>query len=194
MLRRQPSTLFGPLILILMVACIPAATNDESALSDDNLDIATDSFVDSPNRASTEPPPATLTIDGWEQNAGITGYCWQQGDGPGICADGVGFTTAPDPIAANSTFLAQFEFMLDAKPGRVRLSIFPASQPVLIGPEESDWLFWKSVPGAQFTLPPNNNPSIELTLEPGSYVFDLFVDLLDYGEVNYGFLVDVEGA
>ncbi len=194
MLGRQPSTLFGLLLIFLMVACTPATTTDKSALSDDNLEIATDSSNDSPDQASTEPPAATLTIDGREQKAGITGYCWQRGDGTSICADGIGFTTAPDPIPAESTFLAQFEYMLDAKSGRVQLSIFPASQPVLMGPKESDWRYWKSVPGDQFTLSPNNNPSIELTLEPGLYVFDMFVDWPDYGEVNYGFLVDVEGT
>ena len=194
MLRRQPSTLFGLLLIFLMAACSPATTTDESALSDDNLEIATDSSTDLPDQAITEPPPATLTIDGQEQKAGITGYCWQRGDGTSICADGIGFTTAPDPIPAESTFLAQFEFMLDVKPGRVQLSILPASQPVLMGPEDSDWRFWKSVPGDQFTLSPNNNPYIELTLEPGLYVFDMFVDWPDYGGVNYGFLVNVGGA
>jgi hypothetical protein len=177
-----------------MVACTPATTTVAPALSGDNPEIATDSSADSPDLTSTEPPPATLTIDGREQGAGVTGYCWQQGDGTGICADGIGFTTSPDPILAESTFLAQFEFVLDAKPGRVRLSIFPASQPVLMGPEESDWRYWKSVPGDQFTLSPNNIPAIELTLEPGLYVFNMFVDWPDYGEVNYGFLVDVEGT
>jgi hypothetical protein len=194
MLRRLPITLFGLLLIFLIVACIPATTTDESPLSDDNLESATDDSIDSPDQASAEPPTATLTIDGREQNAGITGYCWQQGDGTSICADGIGFTTAPDSIPAESTFLAQFEFMLDAKPGRVQLSTFPASQPVLMGPEESDWRYWKSVPGDQFTLSPNNNPSIELTLEPGLYVFNMFVDWPDYGGVNYGFLVDVEGT
>jgi hypothetical protein len=194
MFRRLPSTLFGLLLIFMLVACTPETTTDESAPSDDNLEFAIEGSTDSPDQASTEPPAATLTIDVREQNAGITGYCWQRGDDTSICADGIGFTTAPDPIPAESTFLAQFEYMLDAKPGRVQLSIFPASQPILTDPKESDWRYWKSVPGDQFTLSPNNNPSIELTLEPGLYVFDMFVDWLDYGSVNYGFLVDVEGA
>ena len=194
MFRRLPSTLFGLLLIFMLVACTPATTTDESALSDDEPVIVDDSSADSPDQASAEPPAATLTIDGREQNAGITGYCWQQGDGTSICADGIGFTTATDPIPAESTFLAQFEYMLDAKPGRVQLSIFPASQPVLTGPKESDWRYWKSVPGDQFTLSPDNNPSIELTLEPGLHVFNMFVDWLDYGSVNYGFLVAVGGA
>lgn len=100
MLRRQPSTLFELLLIFLMVACTPASTTDESTLSDANLEIVTDSSADSPDQASTEPPPATLTIDGREQTAGVTGYCWQRGDGTSICADGIGFTTAPDPIPA----------------------------------------------------------------------------------------------
>jgi hypothetical protein len=194
MFRRLPSTLFGLLLIFLMVACTPATTTDESAILDDNLGFATDSSADSPDQASSEPPPATLTINGREQGAGVTGYCWQRGDGTSICADPIGFTTPPDSIPAESTFLAQFEYMLDAKPGRVHLSIFPASQPVLMGPEESDWRYWKSVPGDQFALPPDSNPSIELTLDPGLYVFDMFVDWPDYGGVNYGFLVNVAGA
>jgi hypothetical protein len=178
----------------MLIACTPETTTDESALSDDEPAIVDDSTADAPDQTSTEPPAATLTIDGREQKAGITGYCWQRGDDTSICADGIGFTTAPDPIPAESTFLAQFEYMLDVDPGRVQLSIFPASQPVLMGPEESDWRYWKSVPGDQFTLSPNNNPSIELTLEPGLYVFNMFVDWPDYGSVNYGFLVAVEGT
>jgi hypothetical protein len=194
MLRRQTSTLFGLLLIFLVAACTPATTTDESSLSNGNLEIATDSSPDLPDQASTEPPPAILTIDGREQKAGVTGYCWQLGDGTSICADPIGFTTPPDAIPAESTFLAQFEYLLDVKPGRVHLSIFPASQPNLMGPKESDWRYWKSVLGDQFTLSPNNNPSIELTLEPGLYVFDMFVDWPDRGGVNYGFLVDVGGA
>ena len=193
MLRLQTSTLFGlPLIILMVVSCTPTTTTDVSSLSDDNLGFVDSSSVDSPGQSNSEPPPATLTINGHEQMAGVTGYCWQRGDGTSICADGIGFTTAPEPITAESTFLALFEYMLDAKPERVQLSIFSASQPVLMGPEESEWRYWKSVPGDQFTLSPNNNPSIELNLEPGWYVLNLFVDWPDYGQVNYGFLVDVE--
>jgi hypothetical protein len=194
MMRRQPSILLGLLLILLSAACTPEMTKDESAQPDDNPVIEADSSNVPPDQEITEPPPATLTIDGREQTAGITGYCWQRGDGTGICADGIGFTTAPDPIPAESTFLAEFEFMLDAKPGQVHLSIFPASQPVLMGPEEDDWRYWKSVPGDQFTLPPNQNPTVELTLEPGLYVFNMFVNWPDYGEVFYGFLVVVDGA
>ena len=75
MFRRLPSTLFGLLLIFLMGACTPATTTDESALSDDNLEIGIDNSTDSPDQASTEPPAATLTIDGREQKAGITGYC-----------------------------------------------------------------------------------------------------------------------
>ena len=138
MLRRQPVILVGLLLILLVAACTPDTTRDESALPDANSMIADDSSADSPDQESSEPPPATLTIDGWEQTAGITSYCWQQGDGTGICADAVGVTTAPDPIPAGSTFLAEFELLLDAEPGRVQLSIFPASHPVSMDPELSE--------------------------------------------------------
>ncbi len=156
--------------------------------------IEADSSNDPPDQEITEPPPATLTIDGREQTAGMTAYCWQRGDGTSLCGDGFGVTTGPEPIPARSTFLAEFEILFEASPGSVQLSIFPASQPAANAPESSDWRYWRPLPGALFTLPGRQNPSIELTLEPGLYVFDLFVDWPDYGEVSYGFLVDVESA
>jgi hypothetical protein len=194
MLRRQPSIPVGLLLILLVVACTAKTTRDESALPDDNPGITGDSSADSQDHKSAEPPPATLTIDGREQTAGVTGYCWQRGDGTGLCADGIGVTTDPDPIPAESTFLAQFELLLDAKPGQVHLSIFPASEPIMMGPEQNEWRYWRSVPGDQFTLPPKQDPTIEVTLEPGIYVFNLFVEWPDYGEVFYGFLGGVDDA
>ena len=73
MFRRLPGALFGLLLLFLICACAPATTTDESAISDDNLEFATDISADSPDQASTEPPPAALTIDGRGQRAAITG-------------------------------------------------------------------------------------------------------------------------
>jgi hypothetical protein len=124
----------------------------------------------------------------------MTAYCWQRGDGTSLCGDGFGVTTVTDPIPAGSTFMAEFEFLLETPPASVSLSVFPAYQPVPNAPESSDWLYWKAVPGDLFTLSPSQNPSIELTLEPGLYAFDLFVDWPEYGNVSYGFLVNVEGA
>ena len=101
MLRLQTSTLFDlPLIILMVVSCTPTTTTDVSSLSDDNLGFVDSSSVDSPGQSNSEPPPATLTINGHEQMAGVTGYCWQRGDGTSICADGIGFTTAPEPITA----------------------------------------------------------------------------------------------
>lgn len=194
MLGSQPSILASILLTFLLAACAPEMSNDELAPLDENLMIVDDSSADSPDQNSAEPPPATLTIDGWEQTAGISGYCWQQGDSPGICADAVGITTALDPIPTGSTFLAEFEILLDSQPSEVGISIFSASQPVTMDTERSDWLYWRPVPGDHYTMPHSQNPSIELTLEPGLYVFNMFVDWPEYGEAFYGFLVDVEGA
>jgi hypothetical protein len=194
MLRRHLSILVGLLLIVLMAACTPETTMNDSVAADDNPSIEGDSSADSPNQNRSEPPPATLTIDGWEQTAGITSYCWKRGDDTGLCADGIGVTTNQDPIPAGSTFLAEFELLMEAPPGRVQISIFPASQPVAEAPEGSDWSYWRPVPGDQFTLPPSSTPSIELTLEPGLHVFHLFVGWPDHGDASYGFLVDVEGA
>ena len=189
MLSRQSSTFTGLLLIFLLVACIPKTNGDESSAPDDDPAIVSDG-----SQESSEPPLATLTIDGREQTAGITSYCWQQGDGTGICADAIGVATDPEPIPAGSTLLAEFTLPLEVRPGRVQLSIFPASELVSTDPDRNDWLYWKPVTGDQYTLPPNQNPLIELTLRPGPYVFSLFVDWPDHGEVSYGFFVDVGGA
>jgi hypothetical protein len=189
MSNRQSNILAGLLLIFLLVACIPETARDESNSLDDDPAIVGDN-----SQESTEPPPAILTIDGREQTAGITSYCWQQGDGTGICADAIGVTTDPEPIPAGSTLLAEFALPLKAPPERVQLSIFPALELVSTDPDRNNLLYWKPVTGDQYTLPPNQNPLIELTLNPGPYVFSLFVDWLDYGEVSYGFLVDVGGT
>jgi len=90
--------------------------------------------------------------------------------------------------------MAEFEFLIEVPPESVSLSVFPAYQPVPHAPKSSEWLYWKAVPGDLFTLPLSQNPSIELTLEPGLYAFGLFADWPEYGNVSYGFLVDVDGA
>lgn len=189
MSNRQSNILAGLLLIFLLVACIPETARGESNSLDDDPAIVGDN-----SQESTEPPPAILTIDGREQTACITGYCWQQGDGTGICADAIGVTTDPEPIPAGSTLLAEFALPLEAPPERVQLSIFPASELVSTDPDRNNLLYWKPVTGDQYTLPPNQNPLIELTLKPGPYVFSLFVDWPDHGEVSYGFLVNVEGA
>ena len=97
----------------------------------------------------------------------MTAYCWQRGDGTSLCGDGFGVTTPVDPIPAGSTFMAEFEFLIAAPPESVGLSVFPAYQPVEHAPESSDWRYWKAIPCEIFTLPPNQNSSIELTLESG---------------------------
>ena len=186
--------LVGLLLLLLLLGCTPETAKDDSVQPDNDPVITGDSSADPPDQDITEPPPATLTIDHRKQTAGMTAYCWQRGDRTMLCGDGFGVTTVTDPIPAGSTFLAEFKFLMGAPPASVGLSVFPAYQPVQNAPESSDWFYWKAVPGDLFTLPPSQNPSIELTLEPGLYAFDLFVDWPEYGNVSYGFLVDVEGA
>ena len=72
MLRRQPSILLGLLLILLSAACTPEMTKDGSAQPDDNPVIQADSSNNSPDQEITEPPPATLIIDGREQTAGMT--------------------------------------------------------------------------------------------------------------------------
>jgi hypothetical protein len=194
MFGHQTRILVGLLLILLVFGCTSITGNDDIVQPDENLGITDDGSTVPYNQDITEPPSATLTIASLKQNAGMTAYCWQRGDGTSLCGDGFGVTTPIEPVPAGSTFTAEFEFLIDVPPESVGLSVFPAYQPVENAPESSDWRYWKAVPGEIFTLPSSQNPSIELTLEPGLYAFGLFADWLEYGNVSYGFLVDVEGA
>ncbi len=172
----------------LTAACTPA-TQD----SDPQLTGEVQSPVDS-EQESTEPPPALLTISGQEQQAGIGTYCWDSGDGVGVCADMIGVPTEPEAIVAGPTFLAEFDLPIDGNPNELSLSIFPVSESDAIPGERRNWLWWPYQPGDQYSLPLIQEPQIELTLRSGLYVFNLFARWPAYGDVSYGFLVEVSEA
>ena len=63
----------------------------------------------------TEPPPAVLQIGELEQESGISSYCWTvPGEEHGVCADGIGFGTAPVPMMVEGSFAACFTNPLSA--------------------------------------------------------------------------------
>jgi hypothetical protein len=140
------------------------------------------------------PPPATLTINGQSQSAGIGSYCWNTSGDPaqgiGLCVDKMGLIT---PLAALAVpagaWTAQFQLPLEQPPSEVSLNVYPATgQPSLF----DDVQAWMPTDNpATHALPLEIAPAVDLNLAPGQYVFGLFVRWEGWGDVFYGFLVQV---
>lgn len=141
--------------------------------------------------------PATLRVEGQEQLAGIGTYCWPErveGDTiTHVCRDMVGIPTPHEPLQVQSTFTAQLELPLEASPSHLNLRVTPVTpEDEAQGPDE--WRWWEFGEGEDHVLPLSSQAEIELTLQPGLYVWNLFAAWENVGDVSYGFLVEVESA
>jgi hypothetical protein len=137
-----------------------------------------------------------LTIAGQEQFSGIGSYCWATPEGTepstAICADMIGIPTAEGPLATDSPFTASFQLEPEETPDELILHVIP----VTAEDEMESWAdgsrSWSYQPGERYTLPLEREPVIELSLDPGLYVLNLFGRWDSLGDASYGFLVDVQ--
>ena len=143
-----------------------------------------------------KPPPVVLTIAGQEQFSGIGSYCWAAPEGAEhsgtICADLIGIPTAEGPLAASSPLTASFQLGPEETPDELILEVIP----VTAEDEMERWAdgsrSWPYVSGERYTLSLEREPVIELPLDPGLYVLNLFGRWEAWGYASYGFLVDVQ--
>jgi hypothetical protein len=142
-----------------------------------------------------EPPPATLTIGGQSQVSGIGSYCWNTSSDPaggiGLCVDKMGLITPLDPlIVPAGPLTAEFLLPIADSPSEVLLTVYPAQGEPSIFDGGQGWM--PSFDAAQsFDLALAPAQSIALELEPGLYVFSVFTRWDAWGDVAYGFLVQV---
>jgi heat shock protein HslJ len=140
------------------------------------------------------PPLAALTVGGQRQEAGLGSYCWSEPagavPGPGVCADMVGIITPHDALPApGATFTASFEFPMARAPSELVLRVMPAGISEF---SEGDYgRAWRPVESMDHALPLEREPEIELSLEPGLYIFSVFGRWTDHGDASYGWMVDV---
>ena len=142
---------------------------------------------------SPRPPSAVLTIGEQDQTAGLGTYCWSNDSGVGICADMYGLPTAQEPLIAESPLSAHFQFFLDRPAPPLELWVNPVTVNDQLDSEAEGLRWWQynRELGAKFSLPLERETTVELSLEPGLYVFEVFADWTGLGEVTYGFLVEV---
>jgi hypothetical protein len=139
------------------------------------------------------PPLASLAIDGASQTAGLGTYCWTDvSQGMGLCIDAIGIATPQDALVASSPFTAQFSIPVDEVPRDVVVTVRAVTPDIEMNETASDFRWWAYAEGETYQLPLEREPALELALEPGLYVLDLFVGWETLGDASYGFLVEVE--
>ena len=144
---------------------------------------------------STEPPAAILQIGEDEQVSGIGSYCWTDTSaGIALCNDKIGIPTSPDPLVVESPFVARFINPLTTSPDFLALSITPVEAEERMATEIDGMYWWSPNPTDQFDLPLTPPHEIELSLEPGLYLLNVFAQWQEFGDVTYGFLVDVSAT
>lgn len=135
----------------------------------------------------SEPPPATLDVDGQTQEARIGSYCWAQ-----ICVDMIGIPTPQEPLVVESPFTATVSFAFPEAPTEVGLAVFPATAEAELDENAQDARWWQPSGVDQQQLTPAMETDVTLDLEPGLYVLHVFAYLENEGDASYGFLVEVQ--
>jgi hypothetical protein len=143
------------------------------------------------------PPLARMDTGERTQLAELGSFCWKGG-----CADGPVISTASMPLVTQSPVVARLFLPLREPPDGLSLSaMFVSPLGALqgdanydyVGADTASWSYEK--PGrAAFDLgvfPLRREQEIKLSLEPGYYALTVLAVWHDYGDVKYGFLIEV---
>lgn len=138
-------------------------------------------------RINPVPPRATLEVNGQKQLAGLGhSFCWL-----GSCQDGPGIRTSTVPLIAKLSFLARLRLPLVDSPQTLQLSALKVT-PANI-PSGQEYMSWKNTesPMDLGDLSLQREQNLSLSFEPGLYVLIVFANWEEYGDVSYGFLIEV---
>ncbi len=144
--------------------------------------------------AGANPPPALLEIDGNEQTSGIGTNCWKvENEIYSVCSDYAGFITPAEPLLTRSPFTAHLRMPLPEPPEELGFSVTRVTDDDELKELANDVRMWRfnGSEGSWHKLPSKPEPDINLSLEPGLYVLNVFVRWEEKGDVSYGFLVKV---
>ena len=144
--------------------------------------------------SGASPPPAILKINGNEQTSGIGSSCWKvENETYSLCLDTVGIITPTEPLLARSPFTAYLLLPLREFPDEAGFSatrVTDDDELKEVGNDVRAWRF-KGKAGSWNNLTKEPEPDINLSLEPGLYVLNVFVKWEGKGDVSYGFLVKI---
>ncbi len=144
-------------------------------------------------------PFARLQVGDQTQLAGVGSYCWKGG-----CADGAAISTSSQPLIMGSSGIAHLVLPVAEPPDGLSFSTMLVSplgvlrgDPAYdyVGPETASWSYEK--PGRELLdqgkLLLRREQDIKLSLGPGPgyYALTILAVWHDYGDVEYGFLIEV---
>jgi hypothetical protein len=177
-------------IIVLFIGILSACATVGTPTSTPDTTVA--------NPPDTSPPPATLTINGATQTAGVGTYCWSTTTAPSesvqACVDKIGVPTARDPLTSTSPVMGLLTLPLNDPPTQAVLSVFPASDinEIKLPDDTGENRWWNFIEGFTSILSQQTSQEIKQELQPGLYVFYVFVIWEGKGDVSYGFLVEVK--
>ncbi|MCX9010439.1 MAG: hypothetical protein OIN66_04870 [Candidatus Methanoperedens sp.] len=150
-------------------------------------------FLLAGNAGAYYPPPALLEIDGNEQSAGIGNSCWKvENQTYLICADTFSINTPAEPLLTRSPFTAHLRLPLQEPPEELGFSAIRVTDDDALNEAVNDFRAWRyGLQGMEIQVPLERESDINLSLEPGLYVLNVFVKWKEKGDVFYGFLVQV---
>lgn len=142
-----------------------------------------------------KPPPAILKLDGNEQISGIGSYCWN-GVFSSLCADYAGLQTTDEPLPARSPFTAHLSLPLEELPQELHINVIRVTDDDEIELGTNGSRSWQIKgenmrQGNYSALTPERESDINLSLEPGLYVLEVYPIWKEKGSVSYGFLLNV---
>ncbi len=139
---------------------------------------------------TVKPPPAAIEINGKEQISGVGSFCWNEA-WKALCVDMAGFVTAYEPLPAVSPFTVHLRLPLDAPPEELQLSIIRVMEKDELEIDARGFRLWRFQEGKSIALSLQREQDIELSLEPGLYVLNVFTRWQEKGDVSFGFLLSV---
>lgn len=141
------------------------------------------------------PPLARLVSSDTRQIAELGSYCWDVG-----CADGPGISTSSNPLVIQSNSTVRLYLPMEEAPDVLELHAMFISPPDNlqfdheVHGEKAEWSFEKEGrPLSKISeLALRQEQEIEPDLDPGYYVLVVLAAWQEYGDVKYGFLIEVK--
>jgi hypothetical protein len=137
-----------------------------------------------------------LVIDGQHQVSGVGTYCWSDPTGDGesiaICVDMIGIPTAVEPLTVSGPFTGQLQLRLEQLPDDLVLEVLPVTDADEFE-NRGELRWWEPQAGERHELALATDGEFRLSLDSGLYVLSVFARWQERGDVNYGFLVRVDG-
>lgn len=142
-------------------------------------------------------PLAHLSVGEQTQVAKLGSYCWKQG-----CGDAPVLPTPATALVIRAASSVHLSLPMDEPPDRLSRSVMYVSPPGVlrgeapfdsVGNDSASWSYEKAgrEPLELGVLPLLREQDIEFSLEPGYYALTILAVWQDYGDVKYGFLIEV---